>query len=275
MHCSFFILSLLLLLAGCAGTSVESRWEIARALAKAGAFTYSEIATTTFTFATYGRIGFSEEVTVYIEGDGFAYSTLSEISTNPTPLNPTGLKLATLDGGESVIYLARPCQYVDLEAERFCSNKYWSSHRFSEEVISAYEQALDKIKNIVGATSFHLVGYSGGGAVAVLIAANRADIVSVRTVAGYLDHVALNERMGVSALTGSLDPMRVAMALKGIPQIHYAGANDKVIPPWVVEKFVAAVDDPKCVRFLSLDRVGHERGWSKHWEKLGYIEPTC
>ena len=36
------------------------------------------------------------------------------------------------------------------------------------------------------------VGYSGGAAVAALVAGRRSDIVSLRTLSGYLDHVALN-----------------------------------------------------------------------------------
>ena len=182
---------------------------------------------------------------------------------------------AASDGSESVIYLARPCQYVDLTREKYCSRKYWSSHRFAEEVVSAYEQALDQIKNLVGGVAFHLVGYSGGGAVAVLIAARRGDVISVRTVAGYLDHIALNEKVGVAPLRGSLDPMRVASALRGVPQVHYSGSRDLVIPPWVGEKFVLVVGNPKCARSITVDGVSHEYGWVEYWKTVEHIKPTC
>ena len=255
--------------------SLESRRQTALDLSESGGFAYREIETTTFTIATYRRTDFSGEITVYIEGDGFAYVTPTRISSDPTPLNPTGLELATLDTGGNVIYLARPCQYVDLGKERFCYKRYWSSHRFSKEIISTYDQVLDKIKTTTGARSFHLVGYSGGGAVAVLIAAGRGDVISVRTVAAYLDHVALNEERGVAALEGSLDPMKVAKSLRRIPQIHYAGANDNVIPPWVVKNFALAVDDPRCARFVMLNGVGHQYGWNREWNRVGHIKPTC
>ena len=36
----------------------------------------------------------------------------------------------------------------------------------------------------------HLIGYSGGGAIAVLTASRREDVLSVRTIAANLDHSA-------------------------------------------------------------------------------------
>ena len=214
-------------------------------------------------------------VTVYIEGDGFAYVTQNRISRDPTPMNPIGLRLAVVDGEKNVIYLARPCQYVDLTREASCVKRYWSSHRFSEEVILAYEQALEEMKRIGGATAFHLVGYSGGGAVAVLVAARRGDIISVRTVAAYLDHVALNELVGVAPLRGSLDPMKVAAQLNRIPQIHYAGNEDQVIPVWVAERFVSSVGASDCAHAVVLDGVGHEKGWVTQWKRLAPLKPAC
>ena len=275
MYRRFLVFCCVLVIGACTNLSVDSRKDSARALAETAGFTYVEIETDSFTLATYGRFGFSKDVTVYLGGDGFSYVTPTEVSSNPTPIKPTALTLAASDPSESVIYLARPCQYVDLAREKYCSSKYWSSHRFAEEVVSAYEQALDHIKNLVGGVAFHLVGYSGGGAVAVLIAARRGDVISVRTVAGYLDHIALNKMVGVEPLKGSLDPMRVASALRGIPQVHYSGSRDLVIPPWVGKKFVSVVGNPKCARSITVDGVSHEYGWVEYWKTVEHIKPTC
>ena len=275
MQGRFLVFCCALVIGACENLSVGGRKDNARGLAETAGFTYAEIETKSFTLAAYGRFGLSKNVTIYLEGDGFAYVTPTKISSNPTPIKPTALTLATSDSSESVIYLARPCQYVDLTREKYCSHKYWSSHRFAEEVVSAYEQALDQIKNLVQGVAFHLVGYSGGGAVAVLIASRRGDVISVRTVAGYLDHIALNEMVGAAPLKGSLDPMRAASALRGIPQVHYSGLNDLVIPPWVGERFVSVVGNPKCARWIRVDGVSHEYGWVEYWKTVEHIKPTC
>ena len=269
------VLSLVFVVTACASTSLESRREKANDIAKVGGLNYQTIKTSEFTLASYYRFGESSEVTIYIEGDGFPYVTPNSLSRNPTPLRPIGLLLASVDRGSSVIYLARPCHYIDISREFLCTDKYWSTHRFAEEVIYAYQEALDSIKSMAGADTLNLVGYSGGGAVAVLTAAGRGDIGSIRTIAAYLDHIELNRAVGAAPLKGSLDPLTVAPWLKGIAQIHYAGANDSVIPPWVIENFVMGVNDPRCVRFIILDGVGHELGWMENWVKLSKVRPIC
>src|SRR3546814_2839304 len=63
----------------------------------------------------------------------------------------------------------------------------WTSARFSDGVIVSMSDALDRLKEEAGASSLDLVGYSGGGGVAVLLAARRRDVVSIVTIAGNLD----------------------------------------------------------------------------------------
>jgi len=55
--------------------------------------------------------------------------------------------------------------------------------RFAPEVINSFSRAIDTLKEKSGAKYVELVGYSGGGAIAVLVAAGRSDVVGVRTVA--------------------------------------------------------------------------------------------
>ena len=271
----FYTACLAFILGSCAVVSVQSRLERADILAKRAGFEYTEIKTGTFTLAAYYRLRPRGDIATYVEGDGFAYVSSRELSTDPTPITPTGLILAISDSADSVVYIARPCQYVKLEHEKQCSKQYWSTHRFAEEVIASYDQALDQIKASLMATGFHLVGYSGGGAVAVLLAARRDDIKSIRTVAGYLDHVALNEEIGVAPLWGSLDPMNAARSLEGIPQVHYSGEGDSVIPTWVSQNFTAAVGNPACARSVMVDRVSHESGWETFWLMESSTMPAC
>jgi hypothetical protein len=213
-------------------------------------------------------------LTVYIEGDGLAWLTRYRPSADPTPKNPIALYLATLDNSANVVYLARPCQYVTLSEEKLCGIPYWTEKRFSKEIILAINEAIDKLASKSGAKSIHLVGYSGGGAVAALAASRRKDIASLRTVAGYMDHVSLNREIGVSPLIGSLDPIRAAPYLKFIPQIHYTGKQDERIPGWVAQKFIKAVGNNSCTSIQTVN-ASHGNGWEKIWSRVGSKIPSC
>jgi hypothetical protein len=229
------------------------------------------------TFRLAGFYRFSKPkapLTVYIEGDGLAWLTRYRPSGNPTPKNPIALQLATLDKSANVAYLARPCQYVSLRDEKLCGVPYWTQKRFSKEVIVAINAALSILVSKSKAEAIHLVGYSGGGAVAALAAFRRNDIASLRTVAGYMDHVSLNRKAGVSPLKGSLDPIRAAPYLKSIPQIHYTGNQDERIPGWVAHKFRKAVRNNGCTSVQIVDAT-HENGWEKVWGRVWSKIPIC
>ncbi|MBR2299926.1 MAG: hypothetical protein IJ870_05075 [Alphaproteobacteria bacterium] len=50
---------------------------------------------------------------IYIEGDGFAFNAHGSPTTNPTPKNTFLRQIAFNDPSKNVVYLARPCQYVN------------------------------------------------------------------------------------------------------------------------------------------------------------------
>ena len=211
---------------------------------------------------------------IYIEGDGLAWLTRTQPSLNPTPRNPVALRLAALDKNKNVLYIARPCQYVDLSTEKHCNFPYWTHKRFAKEIILAVDEAINTMIKRSRVKKIHLIGYSGGGAVVAMLAARRKDIASIRTIAGYMDHVALNRKIDVSPLIGSLDPIRAAPRLKNIPQIHYSGRQDKRVPGWVLKNFRKAVGPSKCVKLQKVN-ASHEEGWERIWERVWSKIPTC
>ena len=213
-------------------------------------------------------------LTIYIEGDGQGWLTRTQPSMNPTPRNPLALRMAALDQSQNVIYLARPCMYVDLRLEKLCRVPYWTHKRFAKIIILAIDEAINIVASRFKTKNIHLIGYSGGGAVVAMLAARRKDISSIRTVAGYMDHVALNRKVKVSPLIGSLDPIRAAPRLKTTPQIHYSGKQDKRVPSWVLHNFSKAVGDSNCVTIRKVNAT-HEEGWEKIWEKVWSKIPTC
>ena len=145
-------------------------------------------------------------LTVYIEGDGLAWITKSLVSTDPTPQNPVGLKLALRHPDGVAVYLARPCQYIADANAHNCNKAYWTDGRFSPSVIASSQEAINILMQQFGAKKLQLIGYSGGGAVAALIAAQRNDVIGLLTVAGNLDHKSWTREHRITPLRSSLNP---------------------------------------------------------------------
>ena len=256
-----------LALSGCATVSADRTAETA-GLHK------SLIRVSPFTLVAYHRFDSpGGPLNVYIEGDGRAWLSRSRLSDDPTPLKPLVLNLAAMDPSPNVAYLARPCQYGADDGA--CDSAYWSHKRFSEEVIAAMNEALDQIVLQSGAKEVHLIGYSGGAAVAALIAARRSDVRTLRTIAGNLDPEAVNRHHGVSPLVGSLNPADVAVKLETLPQRHFTGKRDEVVPPEALESFLGRMGCMRCVSLTRLEGVGHHRGWEERWPELLAMSVVC
>lgn len=211
-------------------------------------------------------------INVYIEGDGFAYINKSQASLDPTPRQPTGLILALADNAPNVVYIARPCQYT-LKESSTCQVADWTDKRFSEEMITVINDALNRVKPANSSQKIVLTGYSGDAAVAVLIAARRNDIASLRTLAGNLNHNAVNQFHRVSLMPQSLNAIDVANQIKQIPQVHFVGGQDKVIPTFIAQQFAQQVET--CANVIIVKEATHIAGWQKQWPQLVKIKPGC
>lgn len=206
----------------------------------------------------------ADNLTIYIEGDGFACVSASSPSLNPTPINPLALKLALKDPGPAA-YIARPCQFVALNKEQLCRQQYWTSHRFSEEVIQSTNEVVNLLKAKYHAQNISLVGYSGGGAVATLVAARRHDVVGIITIAGNLDHQYWTQTQHLSPLAGSLNPADFADDLHTIPQLHYVGAEDKVMPVAVAQAYKRHFKNADRVKIIEVSGFSHQCCWLEEW----------
>lgn len=266
-----------LLLGGCATVPPPAeRRAQAEAIATAAGFARTTVTANSFVLLAYQRIRVpGAPLTVYIEGDGFAWKNRHQPSENPTPTNPVALRLAVQDPADNVAYLARPCQYGAGEGTRPCVAEFWTNRRFAEEVIVAMNQAIDLLCAQAQAPHLSLVGYSGGGAVAALVTARRHDVATLRTIAAPLDHPAFTASHGVTPLFGSLNPVEQAAALAKIPQLHFAGAADPVIPPGLSKAFVARLNGAGCATLIVVPEAGHDSGWVEQWPVLLSHQPAC
>ena len=239
-----------------------------------------------FTLMTYQRFtplekgnsltGFKvpcESIRIYIEGDGRAWETRSRLSDDPTPSDPIALGLAAVDSFDRVAYVARPGQFPAPDSAE-CDPTYWSARRFAPEVVESFDKAIDILKKRSGAKNVELIGYSGGGAIAVLVAARRSDISSLRTVAGNLNPKALCSYHHVSQLDGSMDPLDAAQKVANIPQRHFVGSKDRTVPSSMAESFVKKEGDTNCESITIVDGVTHNGGWHERWKELLSISLT-
>ena len=206
--------------------------------------------------------GTSDVLAIYIEGDGAAWRTPYHPPRDPTPEKPVALTLAAADPSPAVVYLGRPCQYLDKQALANCSPNWWTTHRFSTEVLTAYEQALDTLIAQSGATKLRLVGYSGGGVIATLLAMRRRDVSSLITVASPLALGEWTRLHGISALSDSLDPLIEAGSLP--PATHWIGMDDELVPASVVEKFT----QHKGGTVRPVKGYDHDCCWTNAWKQL-------
>ena len=166
-------------------------------------------------------------LTVVIEGDGDAHDSQGRPSADPTPKDPLGFRIAQAWPQGPVAWLGRPCQYLKAPA---CRPADWTTARYSEAAVAASSLAIDELKRHSGATRLRLVGWSGGGTMAALVAARRTDVVALVTLAAPLDLAAWAQWHGASPLTGSLDPAQATLP-PGIVQLHVLGRFDQVVPP--------------------------------------------
>ena len=215
-------------------------------------FSYKEISAGDFKLASWQKITNGQApVKIYIEGDGHSFDVYGQPTNNPTPKGTLLRKIAFNDDNPNVVYLARPCQFVKDDK---CIQKYWTTARFSPEVIQAEASAVRKIAK---GRSVILIGFSGGAQIAGLIAVLNTDI-SVKklvTIGGNLDHKAWTAYHDLPYLRDSLNLASYRDKYLQIPQVHFIGAKDEIIPPALVKKFAHAED------IKEVKKAQHNKGW--------------
>ncbi|WP_145980714.1 alpha/beta hydrolase [Magnetospirillum sp. ME-1] len=261
MAVSFFSL-----LAACSSGPFAGRDEVARRLAAEKGLSGQILAGPTFPIQAFvAPARPAGLLTIYVEGDGLAWRNRFTPSADPTPRNPIGLGLAVADPSTAVAYLARPCQYVKSPA---CSVDAWTGGRFSDRAIEATNRAIDDLKRRHGTERILMVGYSGGGVMAALIAAGRPDVAGLITVAAPLDLAAWVRHHDVDPLANSRDPARCCSeALSRTRQRHVVGLRDDVVPRSVVASYgrTLSADAPFAVVAVDSD---HECCYVDHWPGL-------
>jgi hypothetical protein len=196
---------------------------------------------------------------IYLDGDGTPW--LGGLPAHdPTPREPLVLALMARDPTVS-IYLGRPC-YHGTMGNRTCETRLWTSHRYSETVVTSMAAALRNILDAEGIERVVLIGYSGGGVLAMLLAPRMPETTAVLTVAANLDVAAWGKVRGEPPLAGSLDPARQPPLAPHVYQRHYAGGRDRIVPQAVVR--AGARGAPVVV----IPEFDHTCCWTEVWTSV-------
>lgn len=205
----------------------------------------------------------SSPVHVYLEGDGLPWITRTRIARDPTPRTPLALRLMSHDPGPA-LYIGRPC-YHGLAESPGCSPWLWTQGRYSEEVVRSMTAALRRALGPDGDREVTLIGYSGGGVLAMLIAARMEHVRAVVTIAANLDIAAWADHHGYSRLLGSLNPATQPPLAAHIRQIHLAGERDLQVPARLSEPTAAGVPNAQFVVVPGFD---HRCCWERAWPAI-------
>jgi pimeloyl-ACP methyl ester carboxylesterase len=202
---------------------------------------------------------------VYIEGDGTPYLNRWTVALDPTPRKPLMLHLMTRDPAPAV-YVGRPC-YFGLAFKPPCTPAAWTIGRFGEPVVESMARAIEQLQRERGARTLELYGHSGGGTLAVLLAARLSSVRRVVTLSANLDTTAWTKYHNYTPLSGSLNPVDIGPLPANIEQLHMAAGNDRVVPAWIVEKAARRLGDGEYKVLLG---ASHTCCWEQYWrESLG------
>jgi len=203
---------------------------------------------------------------VYVEGDGLAYLDARTPSSDPTPVDPLSLRLAAADPGPAVLYVGRPCQFAPGRADPRCQVRDWTTGRFAPRLVAAVDDAVSRERAKAPGRKLVLVGYSGGGVIAALVAARRSDVSLLITVAAPLDVADWTRRMGLSPLDGSAFPLDRVERLSQVRLVAFAGQQDRTVP---AASIASAVDRlGSSARLIVVPDFDHRCCWVRDWPYL-------
>ena len=217
-------------------------------------------------------------LTIYVEGDGAAWHSRQIPPSDPTPKNPIAAYLAVADPHFLVAYIGRPCMYLQAEQLKQCSAELWTDARFGKEALALSNQAIDDLIRHVKELgllkpsrqySLNLVGYSGGGVLATLMAAQRTDVACLVTLASPLDIEVWAKLQRVAPLVQSYNPAHPEVRLSQVRQMHWFGAEDRVVPPQAIGRYRnwnPLLEREQVIQILP--NFNHRNYWIRDWPTL-------
>jgi pimeloyl-ACP methyl ester carboxylesterase len=201
---------------------------------------------------------------LFIEGDGSPWvGGGRKIAADPTPRVPLALELA-VSTPVSVLYLGRPC-YLEVRRPPECSEPLWTSERYSSEVVASMSAAASTYIAEHHFQQVLIVGYSGGGTLAALMARNLPHLSGVVAIAGNLDPDAWAQLHGYLPLQGSLNPSLEPPLPADLKQWYLIGERDSNVSAAATARYFARIPQD---RIWSYARFDHKCCWVQAWPSI-------
>jgi pimeloyl-ACP methyl ester carboxylesterase len=218
-----------------------------------------------FTHSAYARIEPGNDLlALFIEGDGRPWVDGGRsVASDPTPRAPIALQLA-LETPGSVLYLGRPC-YFAARSDPACQMRWWTSGRYADVIVTSMAAAAKRFINEHSVQRVLLVGYSGGGTLAVLLAEQLPQVVGLVSIAGNLDPDAWTQQHHYLPLTTSINPALQAPLTPALPQWYLIGGRDVNVTDGMASRYLRRVPPASIWRFEDFD---HACCWARAWPEV-------
>lgn len=212
--------------------------------------------------------GHSDVLRVYVEHDGSPWvDGGTRPAVDPTPRVPLALELMALDVGPR-LYLGRPC-YMQRSMDERCHELVWTHQRFMPEIVDSMVAALRGFLSKYRFSRVVLVGHSGGGTLAWLMARQMSEVTQVYTLAANLDIDYWARIHKFSPLTGSSNPALLPDLPPEIVQVHFVGSLDDQVPVPVAKSFGRTHPNARIVVIPGFD---HSCCWARRWPNLVTVD---
>jgi hypothetical protein len=205
----------------------------------------------------------TDAIPVFIEGDGMPWRNLGwQPNPDPRPEHALAFNLFLKTTG-AAWYITRPC-YDDSLATSACNVNVWTDARYSAANVTSMATALRRFAAQQQVQKLVLLGYSGGGELAVLLAAQMPEVVGVVTLAANLDQAAWTQAHHYSPLVGSLNAATDTLDLS-MPHAALHGRRDDNVPLSTLSGFIAT---HPSTRWRYFDEYDHVCCWERDWPML-------
>ena len=200
---------------------------------------------------------------VYVEHDGTPWIGGEAVAADPTPRVPLALELMARDTGPR-LFLGRPC-YYRFTTQTGCTPYLWTHGRYSSEVVDSMVAAVRSYGASRSFGSVVLIGYSGGGTIAWLMAQRMPEVDGVLTVAANLDVELWTGAHSYAPMRGSLNPASEPPLPSSVVQVHFQGGRDGNVMPEIGRSFAQHHPDAYVVEIPEFD---HVCCWVERWPDL-------
>ena len=201
---------------------------------------------------------------VFLEGDGEPWVDGGRrIARDPSPKNALAFDLFKASSVARA-YVGRPC-YFSHAHDVGCDPSMWTSARYGKAAVASVAAALATLIRENSTRRVILLGYSGGGTIAYLVAPYIPAVSAVVTLAANLDIDAWTRAHGFLPLSESDNPAAVPALDRRITQIAIVGGRDVNVPQSSLRAFL---DRQQPQEVWIYDDHDHACCWRHDWPSI-------